>query len=529
MDFPSVPLWPLALAASLVAFLLPGLLGAAVLGRRDVVPTAAVPLTAVVLSSTIGYAAFWAYLADDGLGRAFSVAANTAGVAVPVVSARARRLLWRTARSSSVAVPLALLLLVAAMYNGVLFAHGAPTPVVDRANVHLLDGNGLPPDNHLPRQFADRLFLGEDPRRPFGDWRSSDRPPLQTGAVLLQRPFSSALGIEGLHYQLLSSALQCTWLAAAWALCAAARFRPRATALALVVAAFSGFFFLNSVFVWPKLYAAALVLSAYVLLVGRRPPWPAAAVGALAAALGSLAHAGVVFTLVPLAAVVLARRSRPSPSGVLAGAAVVAVLLGPWWAYGRFYDPPGNRLAKWHLAGSPAIDARSLTEALADSYSRAGGSVIVRNKADNLAAVVRPLPRWSDVRDGGAEQFRQWEFRSMAWALGPLNLGWVALAAGLAGQARKRWSPPAGWRPAAAMVGLGLAAVVVWALMMFGPGTTVIHQGSYATMVLLWVGLAGVVGARSPRWGAAVALVQVAWFVVVWARDLPGPAGPLAA
>ena len=519
VDSTSAFVWPLVLAASLVGFLLPGLVGAALLARRGAVPDTAVPLTAVALSSALGYAAFWAYLAGPGVGRAASFVVSAAAVAVLAAVPAARRLLARSVRSPAVAVPLALLFLVALFYNAVLFASASTTPVDLRARTHLMRNDGLPIDNDLPRLLADRLDDGRDPRPIYPEWQSSDRPPLQTGAVLLQRPLASALGIEALHYQLLASALQCSWVAAVWALGAAFRFRPPGTALALAVATFSGFFFLNSLYVWPKLYAGALALLALVLLARRQPSPVTAAVAALGAGLGVLAHAGVVFTLVPLAAFVLVRRTRPPLVPVVAGAAVVALLMAPWWAYARFYDPPGDRLTKRHLAGVFEADDRSLTGALADAYSQTPVSELVHNKWENVDAMVEAPPGWEEVRRGGAERIRASEFFVLNWALGPLNLAWPALAAGLV-RSRRMWGRPH-WRGAVAVLGLGVAAVVFWALAMFGPGTTQVHHGSYATMILLWVGLAGVAASSSRRAAVALAAVHVAWFGAVWAFDMP--------
>jgi hypothetical protein len=56
---------------------------------------------------------------------------------------------------------------------------------------------GLPSDNALQHLFADRLWRGDDPSTPLlSDWQGSDRPPLQSGLLLLVRPFGLVLGIS---------------------------------------------------------------------------------------------------------------------------------------------------------------------------------------------------------------------------------------------------------------------------------------------------------------------------------------------
>jgi hypothetical protein len=73
------------------------------------------------------------------------------------------------------------------------------------------------------------------------------------------------------------------------------------------------------------------------------------------------------------------------------------------------------------------------------------------------------------------------------------------------------------------MLALGGASMATWVLMMFGPATTVLHHGSYAAVILLWVGLSGVAVRASGRWSATIVAFQVVFFTAVWARNLPGP------
>ncbi len=70
----------------------------------------------------------------------------------------------------------------------------------------------MPNDNALPAVFATYFYEhghhGVTP--PFGDWLSSDRPPLQTGYVLAVRPFG--WDEPGNHYTMLGVALQMFWV-----------------------------------------------------------------------------------------------------------------------------------------------------------------------------------------------------------------------------------------------------------------------------------------------------------------------------
>ena len=522
-------LWPLVLAGALGLFLLPGVAGAGLLRHRwQEFPSGATALVAVTVSCGVGYAVFWAYFLDHRFGRGVAIAVLIASVLTAVVPSPMRRLVLGTARCREVVVPVALMFVVAVFYNAVLFAHSPETPVELRAQRHLTAA-GLAPDNVLPFLLAEHLYDGTDPRALLDDWSSSDRPPLQAGVVLTQLPLASGLGRAHLHYQLLATALQCSWIPAVWALCGVARVSRRATAFTLGMAVFSGFFFLDSVFAWPKLLAASLVVLAYVLLLGRDPPSaPAVALAALGVGLGILAHSGVVFTLVPLAVVVVLRwvRSKPRPGvpALAAGAVVLVVLVVPWSAYKRFYDPPGNKLSKLHLAAMTGTDDRTVAKAVVDAYSDAGVGGAVENKLENVRTLVGPRPTWPALSDAGIAELRDTELSYVARSLGLLNLGWIGAAAWLV-RRRARDDPAAA--ECLTMLAVGVAGLAVWALLMFGPGTTLVIQGSYATMLLLWVGLAGVIGTWSTRWAVGLIAVQVAWFTVAWALGLPGQGQPV--
>jgi hypothetical protein len=124
-------------------------------------------------------------------------------------------------------------------------------------------------------------------------------------------------------------------------------------ALVVVLLAWSsGFFFANSLFVWPKLLAATYVAIAFCIAIapGKTTALRAALIGALSA-LGVLSHTAVGFTFPALlvASAIAARHSVWRNASI----AIAALLLvtAPWTWYQHFYDPPADRLLKWHLAG----------------------------------------------------------------------------------------------------------------------------------------------------------------------------------
>jgi hypothetical protein len=295
----------------------------------------------------------------------------------------------------------------------------------------------------------------------------------------------------------------------------------------------TGFALVNTVFTWPKMLPAALcVLASTWALCGREPgrPFPVqnAVLLGLAAALASLAHGGVAFTLLPLASALMIPRYYPGISRLALAGAVYVVVISPWVWYQTRYDPPGNKLIREHIAGNSATwqDDKPLSRNLMDAYAALSPWQVLHNKLANAQVLFRassdptdeqypwppngkPLPWPVD-----ATSFRRCEFMCLFWAPGLMNLGWLVGVTSL-----WRRSHPAG--PGWPIAALGLASALTWVIVMFGPESTVTHQGSYATVLLLFAALAGWL-ATLPGWMPyAVLAVHAAVFAWGWLLTSP--------
>ncbi len=372
--------------------------------------------------------------------------------------------------------------------------------------------------------FADRLYAGQDPRPLLGEWLSSDRPPLQTGIILLQRPLISLTGLSGgLYYQILSTIAQCSWVAAIWALCRTLQFSGRRIATILAFSIFSGFFLLHSVFVWPKLLAAAMVVFAFNILVpsileSRRPSAIEIGLAAAATALGMLSHGGVVFTVPALVTVMLFRpKIFPGLPQILIGCVIFGLLLAPWGAYQKFYEPPGNRLVKWHLAGvEDPKDSRPSLKTILDSYRGSTVPQLIDNKWQNVKALFEDtsgrLQSNDSLKRSASDSRRTHQFFYLFRDLGILNVGWIVFVINLF----KKSDSKGDSRKINLLLEVVLVSLAFWVLVMFGPGTTVIHQGSYATMILLYMALPALLS-QLPRWLCyALLSCHIVLFIYDW-------------
>jgi hypothetical protein len=207
-------------------------------------------------------------------------------------------------------------------------------------------------------------------------------------------------------------------------------------------------------------------------------------------------------------------------------AAVFVSAMVPWMFYQSRDDPPGDRLVRAHLAGgSPTWqEGRSLWRNLADAYGAISPGQVAANKLANLRVLFTaatdqygwPPHQTPAEWPADASGYRRCEFLSLFWSLGLLNLGWLVAVVAMRRPAL-RLDPTLGF----AVPALGLAAVLVWVVLMFGPGGTVVHQGSYATSLLLMAALAAWLTALPPRLAYVLLALQGAAFAAVWVLTSP--------
>jgi hypothetical protein len=512
---------------------LPGVLAVFLAMRRGLRSTSLLLTIGLAGSGAAAMFSFWAFYADPVVGK-------TAAVLVVITSGSGIVVCWRRGLDNAVlrtlAAPVALWVLGSAFVLFFGFLHGGTDqPLRTAANRF---SHPLPGDNAIPQYFADWFYVHGHSGTPplFGDWLASDRPPLQMGYVMAQRPF----GWDGhdLHYEVLAVVVQQLWILGMWAVLCAARVRPFARGLAVVAAMASDVAIVHGFYVWPKLIAAAFLLAALAVVLS--PDWRVLRgdyrVGVLVAALCSfamLAHGSSTFFVIPLL-IVGAVRGLPDWRWIGVGTLVGVSLLGSWSAYQHYGDPPGDRLIKWHLGGSLAIDDRGSLETIVDGYEDAGLDGALENKWHNVTAIVgtdwvrTAIPDTiEDVRDGRFEDaatvLRGPRFFSLFSFLGLLLLAPIAMAV-----ARLR-GPPSGreWHFSLVAFAVSGVASVAWVLMMFGGpiATTTIHVGTMAVPLLLVC--ACVVGAEALSRRFAVALVGTnALFVLaLYAPSFTPPRG----
>lgn len=522
----------LLLAGHLVLTGLPiaaAMLYAARRGVRQVPVLLAIGLAA---SGAVGILGFWSYYGDQLMGESFSYFVLLGSILLAGWSLYGGHL--DRALLGRLGTPLVLWALGSAFLLLLGFVHGGTGQPLTTATTRF--SHPLPSDSEIPRFFAEWFFQnghhGVPPVFP-GEWLFSDRPPLQVGYVLSQRPFG--WDASGLSYQVLGVVLQQLWIVGLWALLVAAKVSRVTRALAMLAVLVSGLAIVNGFFVWPKLLPAAMLLAAAALVLTplwprlRRNLWAAGLVAALCA-LAMLGHGSSVFGIIAIAAIA-AYRGLPSWRWVGVGLVVGIALMAPWSAYQKYGDPPGNRLTKWTLAGVVAIDSRSTSEAILDAYGEAGIGGALHYKAENFVTMSGGAPALDAVDNAigsgslteVVRALRVVNFFYLLPSMGLLLLVPFAMAV-----ARRRGRRNyAEWGFALTCFAVSAIGATVWGLLIFGNGNdrTLIHIGTYLVPML---GICGaVVGLRAtfPRFALYFVGLSALFSLALYAPSLDPPPG----
>lgn len=385
----------------------------------------------------------------------------------------------------------------------------------------------LPMDSWLPLTFAEMVSAGRLDVPMIGDWLSSDRPPLQSGLYLLF--FHSWLPHGGLIYQALSTWAQALVVVPLLVLAGNPLQHSQRAAIVFALA-LSPLVILNSLFVWPKLFSATFCAIFHIALFGpssasRPTRWLMAG---LAAALAMLAWRSA-FCPGGIDCSLLGVEARTSIAGAAKTGALAVVTYLPWIAYQRLIDPPGDRLLKWHFAGHIPVTQESFSHVLRAAYADLGFGQWLAGRASNLNSLMHGS--FSFFGDA----FALFRNRSPAaittvvdssffygaysmWFASPL---WLLPCVAYALAKRRSL------RPMRFPSDLGLAtglSFLLWILVIYEPGQTIIHQGAYFSFLMsMLVILIMLAQCFPPALYAVVALnVAVAALAYVFDRPFDG-------
>jgi hypothetical protein len=490
-----------------------------------------------------GYVTFWVFWADAAAGRIFTLLLTPALAVVVAWLGTPRRTVLK-----QMALHFLPPLLLWVTSSVLIFSFGAtytssPTLTATASSRFV---PGLPIDNEIDLILANAL---QSSHRPLDHplyviWDSSDRPPLQAGVYLSQEAILPGSDAQAVHYVVVGVLLQGLWIFGIWGLLAAVRVRARLMALVLTAILFSGFIIVNTFFTWPKLFAAAyLALLAGIMFTPsfkqmRGSSVAGATAGALAGA-GLLAHGGTVLALLGFVVVMAVQHRWPTWRFVLSATAALVLTQGSWMLYQKVVDPPGDQLLRLQIANQIRLPGERgpLLKVIIDAYEKNSIGTIVSNKVSNLDTPFTDIPSYlvdnarliegyvmggkhgSTTRSGASGVLIAINFFYLVPSIGVLSLGFLAWIAVGVRDFRRR-APPE--MKLAGTIWLFLAVnIVTWALILFGPSATIIHQGTYITELLAYSACVIGLWMLSRRLCTALVLLQASLAVVLYGFNTP--------
>lgn len=350
----------------------------------------------------------------------------------------------------------------------------------------------LPMDNEIPRRFADKIYQGLDPRNfLLGlDWSSSDRPPLMTGFILFFRPIFEFLQIPskssayavGIGFHLI-------WIPILLNILRSLKINQLYSIIILLGFVFNGFIFYNTVFVWPKLGAGALLLYAFFIYYKNGLlEVKNTIIIAILSSLAWLSHGGVTISIIPVLLIVLTRPKFYKTKCLIISTSIVAILCLPWTAYQKLYDPPGDRLLKWHIGGQPNAIEKSLTQTIHESYSNITFDQWIENRKLNFLRLFGDRFLYLSIFNPSSSQrivndffffFRSHEIIILLSLFLTIYLLFKKRFKCLISDLYK----------GRLFLALLLLSLTFWISILFMPKSTVIHQGSYLNNLILMIAL----------------------------------------
>ncbi len=437
--------------------------------------------------------------------------------------ARERRAFWWVA--------LPALLLLAASYltaTGLGILWSGPGTIVEIQSQRYL---AMPVDNMIPNFFAAGLRNANVPVPLISGWYSADRPPLQTGLLLL---FSKVLE-KTIRLSIYNGDGYIAMVCQSFFSIAVFRFArtiARSRTVGAVAAAAAILIPATGIYVfypWPKLLAAAFLLTAFSLTLdllrsGRQPNQYVVTIGILwgvCISLALLSHGGSLFGVIPLAVIFFGaclRRCETARTSLLvfsaSAIAAIATYL-PWTIYGNVTGEDHGRLIKWHFAGDMAPSTISSADVLRSAYARLTFDEWLSIKRANFEALYHKpwspstarqlLDRFQDTPSWRVLEFHVVLFTACMFVV------WIPPLIALLLTPRRRLLQPL-LGPSALTLAWLAAMLVVWCLMLFSPGSTLPHQGSAIAIFLPTIVFATIVTTLSYRFGLVMLTVQSVLF-----------------
>ena len=244
----------------------------------------------------------------------------------------------------------------------------------------------LPVDNVLPSEVGKMILEKQDSSFLFGDWKTSDRPPLATGLIFALKPYFLDMNYHQRDFFILVGA-NSLFLLSIIAVISNLDILNYSKKISIILVSLTSLpIIINYSFTWPKLLSASCTLSAISLiiyagkgrtnnkiLIIRNRGRNIYSFALILEILSVLYHGAEVFVVAPLIFLtgILHFKSTGITKSLKMYFAIVCVYI-PWYLHQKFIVPSNDRLLKYHLAWHHDISSDSFFTTFKQTFVRTG-------------------------------------------------------------------------------------------------------------------------------------------------------------
>ena len=449
---------------------------------RDLVPNKIIYTASTSILLIFIYLCFWVFFLSTLIGQIIVFIFFIYSIIFISIK---RKFLFEYLISKEFLTPYILILIIGLIYIALIYNNNSGFNINNNIEYNIANSwHSLPIDNAIPRMFADKLFKDQSPKNILMglDWTSSDRPPLQACFILFMKPLQTLLPFDNITKSYVSGIIfNLLWIPASWYFLCLFSINNRNKILLIATLSTTPFFLINSLYTWPKLGAAALTIGGMVLLfINHKIDSKTYVISTLLITLAWLSHGGILFTILPFVSYLILSKRFPSFKTCLSCLTIAIILASPWLIYQNFYDPPGNRLIKWHIAGVIDIDDRSFSQTLFDSYKSLSFTDFTNRVKSNLLTIFgNDLTNLHTFRSPSENRHSDF-FYFVRPLIIPLIVYFLLTILKFPIHKNKTQL-----RIINIFSIVSILSLIFWSFIMFIPNSTINHQGSYINNIIL--------------------------------------------
>jgi hypothetical protein len=423
-----------------ILFLIPGLIIANILLKRNYIEDKFVLFCSLGISCFWGYLFFWIYYFSPFLGRMCSILIFICIILCFIFSS-IRKSIFNSLNCKEVYIPVLLMLVIGVYYLSTLYmgsdgqhAYYSKGFIADRLGAAAVGKT----DYLIQKIMADTLYCGNTiwnlVLAPSSGSTLADRPPVLGGITLI---YYHIFPMKLFYYTAISTVASMIWVPAVWSLCRISKLSVLYSIVLILAISQTGFFFSYSIGCGHKLLAGSLAIGTFILLVLRpylnkiKISRANVIIASIFASLSFLCHFSIGIMILSIALILLTPKLFPGIASIIIGATVFLALTSPYLVLKNYYEPNTSNLLRQVVVvrqGKGIFHDKklSLYDAAVKSYSQLSLKEVIENKINNIRSLLRPPMRILKLKLNKIHKyFRFADTWGIIKTMGIFNMAWL--------------------------------------------------------------------------------------------------------